>query len=296
MLCDYKSDLRCASPSAHESGIFCLLFFRRLFASSLLTKSRSPKASEATHEAVGPTVLEKRATQVLIYAYQSGEVWFIGTPIEQAIRRKMQTIGTPLKKWDGKINSGIKTGHNLAFVIDDTTKQALIDESSKYAEIIKPMFRGRDIRRYQANWAKLWLIDTHNGYDDGDDVPTVNIDDYPAIKNHLDKFYSQLEKRYDKGKTPYNLRNCAYHEDFQKEKLVWAELCSSGNAFSYDTNGSFVLNTAYIMTGISLRYLLAILNSNTILFYLDLTNQKPWRERLALAQQVCGTSSHPKNP
>ena len=73
------------------------------------------------------------------------------------------------------------------------------------------MLRGRDIERYRAKWAGMWLIDTHNGYDG---VPHIEIDDYPAIKAYLDDYYEQLANRYYKGRTPYNLRNCAYHEDF----------------------------------------------------------------------------------
>ena len=67
--------------------------------------------------------------------------------------------------------------------------------------------RGRDIRRYQAQWAGMWLIDTHNGFSN---VPAIDVNDYPAIKAHLDSFYDRLAKRYDRGNTPYNLRNCAY--------------------------------------------------------------------------------------
>ena len=121
---------------------------------------------------------------------------------------KMQSIRTPLKEWDVKINFGIKTGLNKAFIIDDATKERLAKEDPQSAAIIKPVLRGRDIRRYQANRAKFWLIYARNGYND---VPAANVDDYPAAKNHLDKFYPQLAKRQDQGNTPYNLRHCAYH-------------------------------------------------------------------------------------
>ena len=117
---------------------------------------------------------EQHAVQV---AALSRETWFICTPAEQAIRNKMQTIGTPLKEWDVKINFGIKTGLNKAFIIDNATKERLVEEDPKSAEIIKPVLRGRDIKRYQANRAKLWLIDAHNGYSK---VPAMDMDDYPS--------------------------------------------------------------------------------------------------------------------
>ena len=58
------------------------------------------------------------------------------------------------------INYGIKTGYNDAFIIDNQTKDALIAEDPRSAEIIKPVLRGRDIQRYQAQWKGLWLIAT----------------------------------------------------------------------------------------------------------------------------------------
>ena len=163
-----------------------------------------------------------------------------------------------------EINYGIKTGYNKAFIIDNQTKEELIAEDPGAAEVIKPVLRGRDIRRYQAKWAGLWLIDTHNGYGN---VPAIQIDDYPSIKAHLDLYYARLERRYDKGNTPYNLRNCAYHEDFTKEKLLWIELVDSGR-FAYDDRGFYGEATTFLLTGESIKYLCAVLNSNLIGWFL----------------------------
>ena len=125
--------------------------------------------------------------------------------------------------------------------------------------------RGRDIQRYRAEWADLYLIDSHNGYGD---VPAINIADYPAIKSHLDNHYPQLEKRQDKGKTPYNLRNCAYYDEFTKEKLLWIELVETGR-FAYDNSGIYGEATTFLMTGASLKYLCALLNSSLIRWFLN---------------------------
>ena len=111
----------------------------------------------------------------------------------------------------------------------------------------------------------MWLIDTHNGYGG---VPAIDIDDYPAVKAYLDDHYDQLEKRYDKGRTPYNLRNCAYHAEFIKEKLFWIDLTEQGR-FAYDDGEMFCVNSAYMMTGDSIKYLCAVLNSTLVTWFMQ---------------------------
>ena len=147
--------------------------------------------------------------------------WMILSSIEQTIMDKIEAKGTPLKEWDISIYYGIKTGFNDAFIIDNETKEELIRKNPRSKKLLKPILRGRDIQKYRANWVGLWLIDVHNGYGD---IPPINIHDYPSVKQHLDKFYGCLAKRHDRGITPYNLRNCAYHEEFSKEKLIWIHL------------------------------------------------------------------------
>lgn len=194
-----------------------------------------------------------------IMPLMSHDVWVIASTVEQHIKAKIEAKGTPLKDWDININYGIKTGFNEAFIIDSATKERLCLEDPKSVKIIKPILRGRDIKRYSAEWAGLWLINAHNN-------PPVNINDYPAIKKHLDAYYPQLEKRLDKGITPYNLRNCAYLQKFELEKIVWLEMSPSSN-FTIDFDDSIVLNTAYILVGESIKYILSILNSKVVDFY-----------------------------
>ena len=187
--------------------------------------------------------------------------WCALSATERSIMDKMEAVGTPLKEWDISIYRGVLTGYNHAFIIDNPTKDMLITQDANSAEIIKPILRGRDIKRYQANWAGLWLIDSHNGYDN---IPPIDIEDYPAIKSYLDKFYTRLEKRQDKGVTPYNLRNCAYHEVFKKEKLFWMHLSPSGRFTYSDSETIFCNQKAFVVTGNSLKYLCAILNSHLV--------------------------------
>ena len=204
-----------------------------------------------------------------------GEPWTIIDATEYNLKHKMVDVGTPLKEWDVSILTGIKTGLNDAFIIDDTTRQALVAADPNSTAIIKPVLRGRDIQRYRAQWADLWLIDTHNGYGD---VAAINVADYPAVKNHLDGFSPQLEKRQDKGRTPYNLRNCAYHEEFFKPKIIWTDIAKHMRG-TYDNTGYFLTNTAYLLPTNDLA-VLGFLGSTLFDWYSRQTFQSlgdPWR-------------------
>ena len=190
--------------------------------------------------------------------------------IEQRIKAKIEAIGTPLKDWDISINYGIKTGFNDAFIIDGKKRAELIAQDPKSEEIIRPILRGRDIRRYGYEFADLYLINTHNGVKEKG-IKRIDIDDYPAVKTHLDSFYQQLEKRQDKGDTPYNLRNCAYIEDFSKQKIIW-KIIGNELAFCIE-NGNFMINNAcYLLTGNHLEYIVAFLNSKPIKWFSLQTN------------------------
>ena len=179
-----------------------------------------------------------------------------------AIFKKM-SAGRALKDLPITINYGIKTGFNDAFFIDGETRKRLIAEDPKSAEIIKPLLRGRDIHAWVPDLADLYLINTHNGVKDIGIKP-INIDDYPAIKNHLDQYFEKLAKRIDKGITPYNLRNCDYIKEFSKPKIMYPNM-TKYLPFIYDETGYFGNDKTFIITSqdesFSLKYLVAILNS-----------------------------------
>ena len=192
--------------------------------------------------------------------------WSVLSSIEQGIMDKMVAVGTPLKEWDIAINYGIKTGYNDAFIIDNSTKEALVAQDPKSAEIIKPVLRGRDIQRYQAQWRKLWLIATFPAL-------ALNIDDYPAVKSHLLSFGKQrLEqsgKRLPNGararkKTAnawFEMQDtCAYHGDFTKEKAVLDRACQCWALRLRQREGFYGEATTFVlMTGESIKYLCAVL-------------------------------------
>ena len=196
--------------------------------------------------------------------FSSSDSWVILSPIEQSIKRKIEAVGTPLKDWDIQINYGIKTGFNDAFIISTEKREEILancqteTERSRTAELIRPILRGRDIKRYGYDWANLWLINTHNGIKGK--LPRIHIENYPAVKAHLDQYWDKISTRADKGDTPYNLRNCAYLEDFNKPKIIWKRI-GSILRFSYDVKGHFGLDSTCFATGQHIAYLCCVLNS-----------------------------------
>ncbi|PDX16309.1 type IIG restriction enzyme/methyltransferase [Helicobacter pylori] len=194
------------------------------------------------------------------------------------LRDKIESVGTPLKDWGIQINYGIKTGANEAFIIPTEKRDEILnacktqEERERTERLIKPILRGKDIKRYSYEWVHLWVINTHNGYTSAtkSKIPPIDIEKYPATKAHLDAHYDTIATRSDQGDTPYHLRNCAYLEDFEKEKIVYGEIVQEPRF--YLDNGECELGcfyaeaTSFILTGEHLRYLLGMLHSKLITF------------------------------
>ena len=200
--------------------------------------------------------------------------WVVLSPIEQSIKRKIESVGKPLRDWDINIFRGVLTGYNDAFIITTERRDEILsnckseEERQRTNDIIRPILRGRDIKRYSYDWAGLWLINTHNGVKGK--IPRIDINDYPAIKAHLDQFWDKIKTRADQGDTPYNLRNCAYLDDFSQPKIVWIELTDESK-FALSTDGLIPLNTVFFMVGKHIKYLLAVINSSLIHWYFQHT-------------------------
>ncbi len=196
-----------------------------------------------------------------------GEPWAILSPTELALKRKIEEVGKPLKDWDINIYRGIVTGFNEAFVIDEAKREELIAVDPKSAKIIKPLLRGRDIKRYHAQWVGLYLISTFPVLD-------LNIDDYPAVKSHLLEFgrdrLAQVGKtladgtksRKKTGNKWFELQDqIAYYPEFAKEKVIYPEI-TKFLPFVYDPNEFYINNKSFIITGGNyLKYLTGYLNS-----------------------------------
>ena len=236
--------------------------------------------------------------------FPGGDSWVILSPIEQSIKRKIETVGTPLKDWDIQINYGIKTGFNDAFIITSEKRDEILancateDERKKTDELIRPILRGRDIKRYGYEWAKLYLIATFP-------ARHYDIEQYPAVKQYLLSFaydylmesgnewvakghladfckqklaqtgqYVVINGKHvfdDKGNKEKGRKktsnkwfetqdSISYWDLLCQPKIVWGEI-SDKTKFCIDANGAFAPEaTTFMMSGKDLYLLLAFLN------------------------------------
>ena len=197
--------------------------------------------------------------------FSSSDSWVILSPIEQSIKHKIEAVGTPLKDWDINIYRGVLTGCNEAFVISTEKRNEILanceseEERKRTEELIRPILRGRDIKRYGYVDNGLYLINTHNGIRGR--IHRVKIEDYPAVKAHLDEYWDKIEKRTDQGDTPYNLRNCAYLEDFYKPKIMYPNM-TKYLPFYYDEKQFLQNDKTFMITGVHSAFLTAFLNSS----------------------------------
>ena len=221
--------------------------------------------------------------------------WVILSPIEQRIKRKIEAVGIPLRYWNISIYRGVLTGYNDAFVISSEKREEILnncltkEEKDRTAGLIRPILRGRDIKRYGYEWANLWLIyiPWHFPYHLDNSIQGASEkaeqafkEQYPTVYSHMLQFREQLSNR-NKAETGIRYEWYAmqrwganYWDDFNKPKIVWAELARTGNAFSVDFSQHLVSNTGYILTVTGddknlLYYLLGILNSRIILYCLN---------------------------
>ncbi len=187
-----------------------------------------------------------------------GEPWAILSAAEMNLKRKIEAAGKPLKDWDINIYMGIKTGCNEAFIIDEYKRKALIEQDPKAAEIIKPLLRGRDIQRYCAQWAGLWLIYVRK---------ETAIKDYPSILNHLLQHREALSKKAGKNKW-YELQaspSDKLNASFTQEKIVWPDIYRN-SSFTAVSNNVYLSNTCYFIPTEE-TWLCGVLNSKAVEWY-----------------------------
>jgi hypothetical protein len=199
--------------------------------------------------------------------FPSGDSWVILSPIEKRIKEKIEQVGKPLKDWDVSINYGIKTGCNEAFIIDKNKRDELIGKDSKSVEIIRPILRGRDIKRYGYEFADQFIIATFPS-------KKYNIDDYPAIRDYLlqygKKRLEQSGKPGSRKKTTHKWFETqdpiAYWDDFSKQKITWGNLNLKA-AFALASENMFV-NAPATMIVPGDKFILGILNSKLADYYM----------------------------
>jgi len=207
--------------------------------------------------------------------FGSSDSWVVLSPIEQSIKKKIEAVGTPLRDWNINIYRGVLTGCNEAFIINTGKRDEILancqtdDERTRTAELIRPILRGRDIKRYGYEWAELSLIAIFPSRH-------YNIDEYPAIKQYLLSF--GIERLEQTGKTHLvngekvkarkrtsnkwfeTKDSISYWEDFSKPKIIWKRI-GSILRFSYDSKGCLGLDSTCFATGQHIEYLCCVLNS-----------------------------------
>jgi len=202
----------------------------------------------------------------LYYAQTDFEVepWSLTSPEKLKLKNKIEQAGKSLEKYGTKIKLGLATGDNEAFIIDKLTKNALVKKDPNNRDLIKPILRGKDIFRYMYCFNDNYILLTRDG---------INVKkDYPAIYQYLDSFGDSFKNRGAQGNHWTNLRHCSFYDDFKKEKIIWMELSDRGR-FALCDSEIYLLNTAYFLIPpiqFLPKYLLGILNSQVIEFYLGM--------------------------
>lgn len=193
--------------------------------------------------------------------------WTLDDPRVLRLMDKLRKAGKPLGEVvEGKFYYGIKTGFNEAFVIDEAKRAELIAADPKSAEVIKPFVRGRDVKRWTAEWAGKYLIFTRRG---------IDIEKYPAIKKHLEQWRDKLEPGKTGGRKAGSYKwfeiqdNIAYFEEFERPKIIWQEIAMS-IGFGLAAEGVYMNNKCFFLPlpESRLRHLLPLLNSDTVKFFL----------------------------
>ena len=181
----------------------------------------------------------------------TANAWSLEPPAVDDLMQKIQRVGVPLKDFAGvKPLYGIKTGFNEAFLIDEATKNSLVQADPKSAEIIKPLLRGQDIKRWYPQWDEVWIIFAHRD---------IEIENYPIIKSHLEKYRTKLEARAGKQLWWQWQASPSFCNLFQQPKLSYQEI-QFHPAYSYDNRGYLTNNKGFIIPTSEL-YILGVLNS-----------------------------------
>jgi len=181
----------------------------------------------------------------------------------------------------------VLTGLNDAFIISGEKRNEILnncisqEERKRTEGLIRPLLRGRDIKKYSCDWANLWLlwIPWHFPLQFDSSIQGASIKAeieferlYPSVYAHMLIYKKQLSNR-NKAETGihyewYALQRWGanYWEDFAKPKIIFQEIVQESQFF-FDNKGTFFCNdTGRIIVGNNLYFLLGILNSS-LFFY-----------------------------
>ena len=192
-------------------------------------------------------------------------IWKVSNAETDRINILIEKKGIPIGDWtDIKSYRGVTSGLNEAYHISKVQRDELM-KNPKNEDIIKPLLRGKDIKRWSYSFADWYILNTHNGLK-GSLKPINVVKDFPDIYDHLKGFLPAVAERQDQGVHWTNLRDCAFLLEFEKPKIVWIEISDRAN-FAYDESKMFLTNSAYFISGKHLKYILAVLNSKVADYY-----------------------------
>ncbi|NLZ97083.1 MAG: hypothetical protein GX926_03775, partial [Candidatus Magasanikbacteria bacterium] len=223
-----------------------------------------------------------------ICSFTTSNNWVILNEMEQRIKAKIEAVGIPLKEWNININYGIKTGLNEAFIINNEKRKELIKQDPKSAEIIRPILRGRDIKRYGYKFAGLYIILAYFG------SHKIIPKEYPAIYQHLKRHKVKLKNRgqarYTSSRKPSpninypgqhhwleldNNPSDKYLNQFKKEKIIYSETNNANETkITFDNKQYFTDKTAFIIVGENIKHIYKLLSSNIFTWYMNLISPK----------------------
>ncbi|MCP4702315.1 MAG: class I SAM-dependent DNA methyltransferase [Gammaproteobacteria bacterium] len=224
---------------------------------------------------IAQTVRERSFSMAVSDLELSG--WILDRPEVLALMKKLRKAGQPLQHYvKGRFYRGILTGFNEAFVIDEAARQRLIEEDPRSEELIKPWLRGKDIKKWQAQWAGLYLLaipssaNRHWPWSDAkmeDEAREIFKDTFPAVEAHLSQWEGKLVKRADQGKFWWELRACAYYEEFDKSKIIIPAIAHAAQYLA-DHHGFYSNDKTSICVTDDVNYLLALLNSKVLFWFI----------------------------
>ena len=194
-------------------------------------------------------------------------IWNIESYGLQSIKNKIEEIKTHLSDFDVELDYGILTGANKTFILSKEKADELCSLDKKNKEIIKPILRGKDLEKYSATFNNIYLLCTHNGVK-SENIPPINVEkDYPTLLQYFESFGDDFKNRGEQGDNYYNLRNCAYIMKYLEPKIIYADIVQDTGKFYLDEDGYFTNDTAFLISGKNLVYLLGILNSKAFTFF-----------------------------
>lgn len=243
--------------------------FEALVASCVIIASKARPDKEVTVSFVDERLESLSSLRQYIHDHNTrvsassltGDIWQLSSQQLLDVKARIESDSQSLRSIGGiEIYRGITTGYNPAFIIDQATKQVLIEEDGNSSEIIKPLLQGRNIRKWTYIPSNQYILQT--GYKV--DIKRA----YPAVWRHLKRHADKLKVRADQGVNWWNLRACKYYNEFEKEKIIWG-LTADKWAFAFDDKKHYLPSNGYILTSDSLdpKYILAILNSKLMQFY-----------------------------